>query len=168
MKKLGFAVSALSVLAFTTVNASDRDFGQIYSECGIGGMIGFGISNDHSTAKPLAIVTNVTWDLGTTAISSNISSPATCSGGKERTAAFIYQNYPQLETDLAMGEGQHLISLLNVAGCSASAQADVVSGLRADLAASASQDSYASKTRFEKSEVLHSQLSQRMATSCSI
>lgn len=167
MKKLGFAVAAASLLAVSSVHAQDRDFGQIYTECGLGGMIGSSI-NDESTSKVMAIITNVTWDLGTTAISSNITSPASCAGGKAKTAAFIYQNYPQLETDLAMGEGQHLTSLLNVAGCSASAQADVVSGLRADLATSASQDSYASKTRFEKSEVLHGQLTQRMATSCSI
>lgn len=167
MKKLGLAIATASILAVTGAQANDRTFGEIYVECGLGGMIGSTVQ-DKSTSQILAIVTNVTWDLGTTAISSNITSPGTCQNTQVKTAALIFETYPQLEADLAKGEGPHLTALLNVAGCDAKSHAQVVQGLRADLAASASAETYATQTRFEQAEVLHGQLSQRAAGSCSI
>lgn len=167
MKKLAYAVAAASVLSMSSVHAQDRDFGQIYTDCGLGGLIGAQIE-DKSTSNVMAIITNVTWDLGTTAISSNLTTPESCSNNKAQMAAFILETYPQIEADLAKGEGQHLTALLNVAGCDAKAHAQVAQGLRADLATSASADSYATQTRFEQAEVLHGQLSQRAAASCSI
>lgn len=167
MKKLSLAIATASILAVTGAQASERTFGQIYVECGLGGMIGSAVE-EKTTSQVLAIVTNVTWDLGTTAISSNITSPATCQNTEVKTAAFILETYPKLEADLAKGEGQHLTALLNVAGCDAKSHAQVTQGLRADLAASVSVESYATQTRFEQAEVLHGQLSQRAAGSCSI
>jgi len=38
-------------------------------------------------------VTNVTWDLGTTAISSDISSQDSCQGGKVKVRVFINNSY---------------------------------------------------------------------------
>lgn len=166
MKKLAFAVAAASVLSMTSVQAQDRDFGQIYTDCGLGGLIGAQIE-DKSTANVMAIITNVTWDLGTTAISSNLTTPESCANNKAKMAAFIYETYPQIEADLAAGEGEHLTALLSIAGCNTSAQAQVVEGLRADLAGSASSEAYADQSRFDKAAGLHSQLSNR-ASRCSI
>lgn len=166
MKKLAFAVAAASVLSMSSVHAQDRDFGQIYTDCGLGGLIGAQIE-DKSTANVMAIITNVTWDLGTTAISSNLTTPESCANNKAQMAAFIYETYPQLEADLAAGEGEHLTALLGIAGCDTTAQAQVVEGLRADLANSASSEGYATQSRFDKAAGLHSQLSSR-ANSCSI
>lgn len=68
MKALMFAtVVCLGGMMATTMPAqakSNRTFGQIYTQCGLGAMIA-----PHTPV--VAAITNVTWDLGTTAISSN-------------------------------------------------------------------------------------------------
>lgn len=115
----------------------------------------------------MAVVTNVTWDLGTTAVSSHLTSPNTCKGGQARTAAFIYQSYPQLENDLAQGQGEHFATLLSVAGCPAETHASVGSELRHQFAESVAHPSYASQTRYELAEQLHGQLYQVTGQACS-
>ena len=69
-----------------------REFAEIYTDCGIGGMIA-------PRSDAVVAITNVTWDLGTTAISSNISSPDSCSGGQAEKAVFIHDSYDVLELD---------------------------------------------------------------------
>jgi hypothetical protein len=81
-KTLKIASLALAGLMVTSISAQAREFAEIYTECGLGAMIA-------PRTPAVAAVTNVTWDLGTTAVTSNISSPDTCQGGKEKTAAFI-------------------------------------------------------------------------------
>jgi hypothetical protein len=164
----------LSAIAFTAVAmsatqaqaaAGNRDFGQIYTECGLGAMI-------FPTNEVLAAITNVTWDLGTTAVSSNVSSADTCAGGKkkaEKTAAFIVQSYAQLEQDIARGEGQHLSTLMNIAGCSAQAQGSVTAGMRQDLAVQVAAPAYGSATRYDQAKAMFEQFNQRAeAASCSL
>lgn len=167
MKKFTLALMSSALMFGSTAYAQDRTLGQIYTECGLGGIIGSAFENQE-TRNLVAISTNVTWDLGTTAISSNVSSPASCSGGEVKTAALIIQTYPQLESDLAMGEGMHLTSLLNAAGCATEQHSEVVNNLRPDFAQSVSSDSYTSKTRFEQAETLHQQFIKHAAASCNI
>jgi hypothetical protein len=165
MKKLLPAVAATMFLASFAQNVSAREFADIYTDCGIGAMIA--PRND-----AVAAVTNVTWDLGTTAISSNATTEDSCKGGQAETAAFIYKTYPQLEQDLARGQGEHLDALLAMTGCDASAKGAVAQGLRGDLAGSSSNSSYSDQSRFEKAEKLHQQLHQRIesdfAGSCTL
>ncbi|WP_235956226.1 hypothetical protein [Grimontia sedimenti] len=40
-------------------------------------------------------ISNVIWDLGTTAVSSNISSQETCEGSRVKAAMFIQDNFDQ-------------------------------------------------------------------------
>jgi len=127
--------------------ASARDFADIYTECGLGAMIA-------PKNAAVAAVTNVTWDLGTTAISSNISSADSCQGGKAKTAAYIFQSYAQLEQDLAKGQGEHLSALMAVAGCSANAQAAVATSLRQGLADRTRSVGIKGDNRFEQSKAL--------------
>src|SRR3989338_65651 len=103
--------SALALLGAAALAqpAMAREFADIYTECGLGALIA-------PRNEAVAAVTNVTWDLGTTAISSNISSPQTCTGGKPKAAAFIYDPYQSLETDLASGYGAHLDTLMPLVG----------------------------------------------------
>jgi len=131
--------------------ATDREFADIYTDCGLGAMIA--PNND-----AVAAVTNVTWDLGTTAISSNASSPDTCAGGKGEAAAFIYDAYPNLEKDLAVGQGEHLASLLSIAGIDAESRSDVSIRLRREFAEIVNADGYSERTRFEKAETLYNAL----------
>ncbi|MBF0490993.1 MAG: DUF3015 family protein [Candidatus Omnitrophica bacterium] len=143
-------ISALGILVFLafTQPAMSRDFADIYTECGLGAMIA-------PRNAAVAAVTNVTWDSGTTAISSNISSPDTCKGGQPRTAAFIHQSYPALEKDLASGNGIYLDTLAVLAGHSASDKTQFIASLRSDFSKVVASAGYSDKSSFEKSEALY-------------
>lgn len=146
--KVSVIMTILALVAFSQPCLA-RDFGQIYEECGLGGMIA-------PTSPGAAAVTNVTWDSGTTAISSNISCPGTCAGGKERVAAFLYESYESLEKDLASGSGAHLDALMALLGYDAKAEAGFVEVLRNDFAKVVADPTYTDRSRFEKAEALYS------------
>ncbi len=125
-----------------------REFAEIYTDCGIGGMIA-------PRSDAVAAVTNVTWDLGTTAISSNISSPDSCSGGQAEKAAFIHDSYDALELDLASGHGTYLDALAALAGHEGQAQQRFVTAVRAGFAKLVTAPDYHEQNRFAKAEALY-------------
>ena len=152
MTKVRITAVLLSTTALLFAGAANaREFADIYTDCGLGAMIA--PNND-----AVAAVTNVTWDLGTTAISSNASSPETCEGGQGNSAAFIFDAYPSIEKDLAVGSGEHLTALLSIAGVTAPARDDVTTQLRADFAKLVAAENYSEQTRFEKAENLYNLL----------
>lgn len=167
MKKAVFTLTLASAVAAAMAPqvASARDFGDIYKECGLGAML-FPKEKDST----LAVITNVTWDLGTTAISSNISSPDTCQGGQAQKAAFIMETYPQLEKDLATGSGPHLKSLMAMSGCQQSVRADLGAALRNDFAKAVSVPGYSAQGRYEQAgglfQLLETRIQSDFATSC--
>lgn len=67
--------SVVLLLAFAQP-ASAREFADIYTDCGLGALIA-------PNNGAVAAVTNVTWDSGTTAVSSDASSAESCKGGKK-------------------------------------------------------------------------------------
>lgn len=149
IKIFAFAVgiSVVALLVFSQP-AMARDFGAIYTECGIGAII--------APRHPgVAAVTNVTWDLGTTAISSNITSPATCAGGKEKTAAFINDSYESLEQDLASGSGTYLNTLTTLAGCEPQVHQELIDALRNDFTNTVAAPGYTEQSRFEQAKSLY-------------
>jgi Protein of unknown function (DUF3015) len=152
-QKLFAALCGAALMTFAQASSA-RDFPDIYTECGLGAMIA-------PNNAAVAAVTNVIWDLGTTAISSNVSSADTCKGTAQKTAAYIFQSYAQLENDLAAGQGVHLAALMNVAGCGAASHTAVAASLRSGFATVASAPGYAQQTRFEKSNALFNQLQTR-------
>lgn len=154
-KLMSFVATAALVSLMAVQPAASREFADIYTECGLGAMIA--PNND-----AVAAVTNVTWDLGTTAISSNISSPDSCAGGKAKKAAFIHDSYTQLESDIARGQGPHLATLMALSGCQASAHADVARAVRADFARSTANAAYSSQTRFEQAQSLYNIVTQQV------
>lgn len=160
---LGIAAGVTMAFAMSAQAAdTNRTFADIYTDCGLGAMIA--PSND-----AVAAVTNVTFDLGTTAISSNATSPETCQGGQASAAAFIFEAYPSIEQDLARGEGEHLTALLKIAGCEADSNADVAASLRRDLATLADSEDYSDRSTFERAEDLFEALDARAsAASCSM
>ena len=143
-------VSILGVLLFAAYAhpAMARDFADIYSDCGIGSIIA-----PHNSG--VAAVTNVTWDSGTTAISSNISSPDSCKGGQPRTAAFIYQSYPSIEKNLASGSGAYLDTLAVLTKHDPKGKQEFLAALRSDFAKIVADPHYSNKSRFAKSEDLY-------------
>ena len=142
----GFSITTLTVLAVSQ-SCMAREFADIYKDCGLGAIIA-------PTNAAVAAVTNVTFDSGTTAISSNISSPDTCSGGKEKVASFIYNTYEALEKDLASGSGTYLDSLIVLAGY-ASQRPQEVEVLRSGFAKIVANPSYVDQNRFEKAKALY-------------
>ncbi len=143
-------LSAMAVLAFVAYSQPGmaREFADIYTECGIGAIIA-------PRNAAVAAVTNVTWDSGTTAISSNISSPSTCAGGKETIASFIHDSYDSLEKDLASGNGPYLDTLMVLAGYDSQAKQELTQTLRNDFATLVADSSYTDQSRFKKAEALY-------------
>jgi len=107
MKKSLLIAGAVASLSFASL-AQAQDLNP-WKHCGIGAMI----FDDNPTA---AAISNVIWDLGSTAVSSNISSQGSCHGKKAHMAAakFIQTNHANLEQDMVMGQGQHLAGLADV------------------------------------------------------
>lgn len=157
-------VTAVALLMSVPQGAQAREFADIYTECGLGAMIA-------PNNSAVAAVTNVTWDLGTTAISSDASSADSCKGGKPKTAALILESYPQIEADLARGQGPFVSALLSAAGCNAEVHSSVTGALRADLARAVAAPAYGTQSRYQQAEGLHKALHQRLdsefAQSCS-
>lgn len=134
-----------TVMASASIQA--REFADIYTECGLGALIA-------PNNSAVAAVTNVTWDLGTTAVSSNASSPDTCNGGKEKTAAFIYKSYDSLEKDIAMGSGKYLDRLIAMLGGEGSDSNAMIDAIRLEFGKLAAMTDFDSMTRFDKSRAL--------------
>jgi hypothetical protein len=155
-KKINFFAIALVLSLAIAPATMAREFADIYTECGLGAMI--------APRNPaVAAVTNVTWDLGTTAISSNISSPDSCTGGQAKTAAFIHDSYESLEKDIARGHGEYLDTLMTLAEVSKDSQGKTVNNLRDTFASYVANQDYTNQTKFQKAErlydILYSQLS---------
>jgi aspartokinase len=158
-KKIFASVAVAALTATLSQGAAARDFADIYTECGLGAMIA-------PNNAAVAAVTNVTWDLGSTAISSDYSSANNCKGGKAKTASLILHTYPQLEQDLARGTGEHLSAVLATAGCTAASRDAVTASLRSSLATRASQAGDSEATRVERAKAVYSDLSA--TASCTI
>lgn len=161
MKKQVMAIAA-ALLSLGAGAAQAREFADIYTECGLGAMIA-------PNNGAVAAVTNVTWDLGTTAISSNISSADSCQGGKKKVAALLLNSHAQVEADLAKGEGPHLAALSVAAGCSASNQVMFKASMRRELAALAAKPGYGEQARNVKAADLYDATrDSAAAASCAI
>ncbi len=142
-KALAITVPMLAILPQTGMAA--RDFKDIYVECGLGSIIA-----PHN--KYVAVSTNVTWDLGSTAISTNISCPENCKGGKAKIAAFIYDSQDILLNELASGSGDYLDALVELSGIDQSEKATFINRLRDNVKAELITDDLTSKTQYQKSE----------------
>ncbi len=142
--------------AAAPMGEGQREFADIYTQCGLGAMIA-------PTNEVVAAITNITWDLGTTAILSNASSADNCKGAAAKKAAFIHNAYPKLAQDLARGDGQHLRALVALSGCKTETQGAVMVALRGDFAQLAVAASYAGQSRLQQSEGLYTAVSQRLA-----
>lgn len=154
MKKL-LVISAMACLVALPQVASARN---VWRECGIGGMI-------FTKTGWAAIVSNIIWDLGTTATSSNVSSDDMCEGPTASAASFIHETYTNLEEEVAVGEGKHLTAMLDMLGCSD--QTTIINGLRSDLSNKMSQPSYSTQTRLQKAEGLYNAtISRAQAGQC--
>ena len=158
MKKV--FVSALTLLSMlliaspSTADEDKRSFGEIYTDCGLGALIAQGIKNE-DTADVVAVISNITFDLGTTAISSNATTPDSCARGKAKTAAFILKSYPQLEKELALGYGKYLDTLMSLRNVPGSERSRVLEKMRQEFVGKASSTDFERLSQKQKSELLY-------------
>ncbi len=133
---LSTATVLCATLSFSAhAESGNRTVEQIYKECGIGGLIFADVS------PIVAIISNVTWDLGTTAALSNSMSPSTCNTPTVKTAYFIKETFGDLENNLAQGKGEHLQALNSLMACDAA-----TTGVRREYAQYTTTQSYATAT----------------------
>lgn len=115
MFKKALALAVLCTAAVTVATPAQaqptRSIEHIYEQCGIGGLI-FG-----HISPIIAIISNVTWDLGTTAVVSGTLSPNACGGVFVARAVFIKEDITSIEQDLASGRGEHLAALNRLMAC---------------------------------------------------
>lgn len=122
MKLISFAATSIvAAVAFTPAAQADIN---PWQDCGIGAII----FEDNGAASAIS---NIIWDLGTTAVTSATVSEDTCKGATLVTATYINENYAQIESDLAIGEGEHLAAMLDLIAPQNRAQ--VVAELRQSL-----------------------------------
>ncbi len=150
---VGFAASALA--------AADAPAGSgpnPYSDCGIGAAL--------FPKTPVgAVISNVIWDVGTTAVTSAVSSPQTCSGKKVAAAEFILRTYAALEEEAVVGRGDHLASALTLMGCGAGDHQKVFDGLQADLGSVMDVKVDAAMNQVEKSSRIYNLLQKNISES---
>lgn len=128
MKKITLCAIAVSTLLTGTTFAEEGKSNiNPWKHCGIGAMI----FNDNGTA---AAISNVIWDLGTTAVSSQVSSEGSCEGKEVKTAQFIQDNYDQVIEETSQGSGLHLTAMLNMLDVDASQHPQVINAIRSEMA----------------------------------
>ncbi|AUI88734.1 DUF3015 domain-containing protein [Vibrio azureus] len=110
---------------FLAVNASAANKNNInpWEDCGIGAII----FEDNSTA---AAISNVIFDLGTTAVSSQVSSEDSCNGKRVKTAQFIQDNFDQIIEETSQGTGIHLTAMLDMLEVDEHQKPEMISSIR--------------------------------------
>ena len=124
-KKLTLATTLIAALF--AGNAMAQDDINPWKHCGIGAMI----FDDNGTA---AAISNVIWDLGTTAISTKISSAESCNGKRATAALFIQNNFNQIVEETSQGAGEHLSAMLEILEVEAQQQDAVINNVRTNVA----------------------------------
>lgn len=127
MKKLTLCALIASTFLAGNALAEEKPTINPWKHCGLGAMI----FDDNSTA---AAISNVIWDLGTTAVSSKISSEDSCEGKEVKTAQFIQDNYDQVIEETSQGGGIHLTAMLNMLEVEESQQPQVLKTIRTEIA----------------------------------
>ncbi len=159
MKKISKSLLALAgFLVFSSPSnmfAKQADFGKIYTECGLGGIIG-STASDKNIGNVLAIITNVTWDLGTTASTSYFSSDGTCANKRAKVAAFINESYEKLEKEIANGDGKYFDTLATLATSDTKLdKQSYKASLREKFAKIVASKEYTKLSRYQKVEKLY-------------
>ena len=128
-----------------------------YSDCGIGAAL----FPNHNVG---AVISNVIWDIGTTAVTSATASPETCQGSDAQAAAFIFETYDQLLEETAKGRGEHIASLMNILEVPEAKQQDLVADIRLSLAKDLASSDFEHLNKVEKAEAFYRSVVQAIAT----
>jgi hypothetical protein len=142
LSKIIIPMALAALLTGGTAQAGPNPF----SDCGIGAAL-------FPTNDALATISNVIWDIGTTAVTSATASPETCSSKEAEAAAFIFESYDELVVDSSHGVGEHFSTLMNILEVKPADRVLVMSELRSDMTHYSSTSITAEK--LEKSEFFY-------------
>lgn len=151
MNKIKTLIAALIFLALSVPTASSAAETAAsknlnpWTDCGIGAMI-------FTNTGWAAAISNIIWDLGTTAVTSNVSSQNTCGSSNAKVAMFIGTTYANLEDETVKGNGQHLQAMLNILSCDPAAHQSIIHSIRSDFGQSISNADYNQKDTLAKAE----------------
>ena len=137
----------LALIILTILLPSSSFAKNAYTQCGIGALI-------FKNTGWAAAISNIIWDLGTTATTSSSSSPGQCNGAGASVGKLIYENYANVEEETAAGQGEHLTAMMSILGCDSSIQSSLISDVRGDFLNTVKDQSYPLKSTAEKTEVL--------------
>jgi hypothetical protein len=132
-----------------------------WTDCGIGALI---FSKSGAAAKPLAAISNIIWDLGSTGSTSSSSSPDTCAGADVSAAMFIQENLNVIEEQVAIGSGDHLAAVLDIYGCNTDIQSVISTELRKSFQSTTATPAYWTANQAEKAEAIWKQLSTHVSS----
>jgi hypothetical protein len=151
---VGICLATLLSFTLATAQGEDKEKKEQgsgpspYVECGIGAAL-------FPNTGWAAATSNVTWDLGITAITSALSSPEMCNAKKVATARLILETLPSLEKDLAVSEGKYLVALNQTMSCSPDAHKPINADLRVAYAEVVSEKGYVEKSRVGRAADLY-------------
>lgn len=131
-----------------------------FTDCGIGASL---FPDTHWAA----VTSNVTWDVGTTAVTSATMSPETCNARKMEAAQFILDSYENLAEETAKGQGENLTAMLDIFGCQQSQKTDVIMSIRSDMAKMVATKSYSQQSNIDKASDYYNAVNQATG-SCSV
>jgi hypothetical protein len=127
-----------------------------WTDCGIGAMI----FTDTGWA---AAISNIIWDYGTTAVTSNVSSQNTCgSSNAKKVAMLIGTSYASLESETVQGGGQHINAMLTALTCAPSSQAQIIQSLKSDFAQSLQSAEHVALTEQAKAEAYYNMVQAKV------
>lgn len=147
-------IVALFAVAASATAADPGTGPNPYADCGIGAAI-------FPTSDIGAAISNVIWDVGTTAVVSATASPETCQGSSAATAKLIFDAFPEIADETARGTGQHLAAILEIQQCTATDHPTIADGIREGFKDQLSEDGYQDKTRLEKSQAYYSLVTEQ-------
>ncbi len=140
---IGMMITSVSI----TYAKETKNLQEIYEECGIGGML--------FPSWPIgASVSNFTWDYGSTASTSGLTTPNACKGGQARLASYIYKSYDSIEKDLAKGNGKYLDMLALLSEKRAEEKEIFIKSLRKEFSKVVEKEGYSSLDRLEKAKLI--------------
>ncbi|MFA5060647.1 MAG: DUF3015 family protein [Candidatus Omnitrophota bacterium] len=152
MKRILIALLLTGVMIASTSiiyaeETETKDLKGIYEECGIGALL--------FPSWPIgASVSNFTWDYGSTASTSGLTTPDACKGGKAELAAFIYKSYDSIEKDLSKGDGKYLDMLAVLSEKTTAEKEMFVHNLRAKFLEVVERNDYSSLNHLEKAKLM--------------
>ncbi|VAX01873.1 hypothetical protein MNBD_GAMMA22-181 [hydrothermal vent metagenome] len=114
-------------------------------DCGIGAMV-------FDNTAWAAISSNILWDFGSTAVTSNQSSQNTCNSKKAQMAMYVGATYANLEEETVKGNGQHVNAMLNIMGCDSTVHNQIIASIRTDFRTTLQNAEYATQAKVTKAE----------------